>query len=244
MIVGVLAFQAARGVGGKNTGTRGALDEIIGKPYGQALLVFMAIGLLGYAAWRVVEGIKDPARKGSDAKGLALRGSFIIRGLAHGALAVQASRVAMRQVTAGDDGKNARDATSKAMEMPLGDWLVILAGAGIAAYGLYQLYRAATSKLSKQLDFGALHAETGRWAIPVCRFGIAARGVVFTMVGILFMRAGRDANAAETGGIGAALSALGNGSFGRPILAAVAIGMIAYGVYEAIQSRYRRIDAG
>lgn len=242
IIVGVLAFQAARGVGGKNTGTRGALGEIIEKPFGKTLLVIMAIGLVGYAAWRVVEGVADPARKGSDAKGLALRTSFAVRGLAHGALAVQALRVAFRHTTGEDDGANAREATSKAMDMPMGEWLVMLVGASIAAYGLYQLYRAWKSKLSKQLDFGALHAETGRWAIPVSRFGIAARGVVFAMVGILFMRAGRDANANEAGGIGAALSALG-GEYGRIILAVVAIGMIAYGVYEAIQSRYRRIDA-
>lgn len=242
MIVGVLALQAARGVGGKNTGTRGALGEIIEKPFGKTLLVIMAIGLIGYAAWRVVEGVADPARKGSDAKGLALRASFVVRGLAHGALAVQALRVAFRKATGNDDGENAREATSQAMDLPMGEWIVMLAGASIAAYGLYQLYRAWKSKLSKQLDFGALHAETGRWAIPVSRFGIAARGVVFVMVGILFMRAGRDENASEAGGIGAALSALG-GEYGRLILATVAVGMVAYGVYEAIQARYRRIDA-
>lgn len=243
MIVGVLALRGARGAGGKTTGISGALSEIIDKPFGKTLLGIMAIGLIGYAVWRVVEGITDPARTGSDAKGLALRGSYIVRGLAHAALALQALRVAFRQTSGGDDGANARAATSRAMDMPLGEWLVILGGAGIAAYGLYQLYRAAQSKLTKQLDFGALHAETGRWAIPVSRFGIASRGVVFVMVGVLFMRAGWDANANEAGGIGAALSALGDGAYGRVILATVAIGMIAYGVYEGIQARYRRIDA-
>lgn len=244
MIVGVLALQGARGAGGRNTGTRGALSEIIGKPFGKALLVVMAMGLVGYAVWRVVEGIADPGRKGSNAKGLALRTSIVIRGLAHGALAVQALRVAFSQTSRTDDGANARAATSRAMDMPFGEWMVMLAGAGIAAYGAYQIYRAWQSKLSKQLDFGALHAETGRWAIPVSRFGIAARGVVFAMVGVLFVHAGWDANANEAGGVGAALSALGTGTYGRVILAIVAVGMIAYGAYEAIQSRYRRIDTG
>ena len=242
-IVGVLAFQAARGTGGRNTGTKGALGEIIEQPFGKTLLGIMAIGLLGYAAWRIVEGISDPERRGSDPKGLAMRGSFIVRGLGHAALAVQALRVAFRQSSDTNDSSNAREATSRAMEMPMGEWFVMLVGAGIAGYGLYQLYRAVKSKLSKQLDFGALHSETGRWAIPVSRFGIAARGAVFVMVGILFVRAGRDANANEAGGMGAALSALGDGSYGRLILAIIAIGMIAYGVYEAIQARYRRIDA-
>ncbi len=242
IIVGVLALQGARGAGGRTTGTSGALDEIIGKPFGRTLLAIMALGLIGYAVWRVVEGIADPGRKGSDAKGLALRASYVARGLAHAALSVQALRVALRQTSGNDDGADARAATSVAMEMPLGTWIVMLGGAAIAAYGVWQLYRAAKSKLSTQLDVGAMHGA-GPWAVPVSRFGIAARGVVFVMIGVLFIRAGRSDDANAAGGVGAALHALGSGAYGAIILATVAVGMIAYGVYEGIQARYRRIDA-
>lgn len=242
-VVGILAFKAAFGTGGRTTGTHGALGEILEKPFGKTLLIIMALGLLGYAAWRIVEGWKDPQQRGSDPKGLALRGSFIVRGLAHGALAITALRVAMRQTSGEEDGATTKEAASAAMDMPFGEWLVVLAGLGIAAYGLYQLYRAAVAKLSKQLDFGAIQAETGNWMIHICRFGIAARGLVFTMIGVLLFRAGRDENAQQAGGIGEALGALGGGDNGRLILGVVAVGMIAYGVYEAINARYRRIDA-
>lgn len=242
-VVGVLAFKAAFGTGGRTTGTHGALGEILEKPFGKTLLCIMALGLIGYAVWRIIEGVTDPEGRGSDAKGMALRASFIARGLAHGALGITALRVAFRKTSGDDDGGAAKEATSRAMEAPGGEWLVIAVALGIAGYGLYQLYRAAVAKLSKQLDFGAIQAETGNWMIHICRFGIAARGLVFTMIGVLLFRAGRDENAQEAGGIGEALGALGGGDNGRLILGVVAVGMIAYGVYEAINARYRRIDA-
>lgn len=242
-IVGGLALQAALGHGGKTTGTRGALREVIDKPFGKIILLVIAVGLLGYAAWRVVEGVADPERKGSDAKGIALRGSFIVRGIAHAILAVQALRVASSHGGGGEDGAAAKEATSRAMSLPHGEWVVLLLGAVIAGFGLYQLYRGIQAKLGKQLDFAGLRREAGPWAIVVSRFGIAARGVVFAMIGVLMMRAGRDENASESGGIGEALDALGDGANGWIILAVAAAGLVAYGAFEAIQARYRHIDA-
>ena len=173
-IVGVLAFQAAIGSGGRMTGTKGALREITRQPFGKFLLVVIAVGLVGYAAWRIIEGVADPERKGSTAKGLALRASYVVRGLAHFMLAVQALRIASAHGSGGQDGAAAKQATSRAIHVPHGEWLVILAGVGVACFE--------------------------------------------------------------------AFAALGDGSYGRIVLAVVAAGMVAYGVYEVIQARYRRID--
>ena len=53
-IVGVLAIELALGGGGKTTDQQGALAEIARQPFGKLLLVAMAIGLAGYAIWRLV----------------------------------------------------------------------------------------------------------------------------------------------------------------------------------------------
>lgn len=239
-IVGVLALQVALGSGGRTTGSRGALTEIIEKPFGKAMLIIVALGLIGYAVWRVIEGIADPEHKGSSPKGLALRTSFVARGIAHGALAIEAIRLATASGGGGGDG-NTRHWVSRVLEAPFGEWLVALAGAGIVAYGAYQLYRAFVAKLSKQLDLAALTREAGEWAIRISRFGIAARGIVFGMIGVTLARAGMSESASRAAGVGEALRALGSGPQGRWILGAVAAGLIAYGVYEVIEARYRRI---
>ena len=239
--IGVLAARAAMGDGGQTTDSRGAMREVLTAPFGRALLYVIAIGLVGYAVWRVVEGITDPQQRGNDAKGLALRGSFVARGLLHLGLALSAFRLASGQGDSGGDGQRQQELTARAMEKPGGEALVWLVGAGIVGYGLYQLYRAYAAKLSKQLDLGQLSAETGRWAIGMSRFGIAARGVVFTLIGGFLLKAAMRSDATEAGGVSESLRHLGE--MGRWPLAIVAIGLVAYGAYEMLNARYRRIQA-
>lgn len=63
--VGTLAGLAALGAGGKTTGTGGAFESIGSHSFGKILLVLLAIGLVGYALWKLVQGITDPDEKGS-----------------------------------------------------------------------------------------------------------------------------------------------------------------------------------
>jgi hypothetical protein len=120
---------------------------------------------------------------------------------------------------------------------------VILVGLGIAGYGVYQIIRAIRKELDRELRL-SLHREAREWAIRLSRVGIGARGVVFVVIGLLLAKAGRDADASQAGGVGDALRELGEGPFGRWILGAVAVGLIAYSLSEAIAARYRRLAQG
>src|SRR5512132_4710102 len=93
MVVGALALQVAARAGGRVTGTTGALTTVLGQPFGRTLLLVAAIGLLGYAAWRLLQGFFDPDRLGHGWRGLALRVSFVALGVVHTALGLQAFRV-------------------------------------------------------------------------------------------------------------------------------------------------------
>ena len=241
-VVGLLALQAARGSGGRTTGSRGALSEFLSQPFGTALLYVIALGMAGYALWRVIEALTDPDRHGTSPKGAALRAGFLLSGITHAALSVEAARLATtRSRSAGGGG--AESWTARALDAPFGEWLVILTGAGIVGYGLYQLRRAFEAKLDKKLRL-SLHREARLWAVRVSRVGIGARGVVFVMIGLMLAKAGRDADASQAGGVGDALRALSEGPYGRWILGGVAAGLIAYSVYEVIRARFRRIEPG
>src|SRR6187402_3331420 len=85
-VVGLLAFLAAIGEGGRITDSDGALRAIVRQPFGHTMLLILAVGLFGYAAWRTLEGIFDREHRGNDLKDLAVRGSYIARGLLHGYL--------------------------------------------------------------------------------------------------------------------------------------------------------------
>ena len=236
--VGLLAAGAAIGRG-QSTDSRGAMSKLLQAPFGQALLFIIALGLLGYGVWRCVSAVVDAERRGSDAKGLALRASFLVRGIAHLALAWSAARLAMGQSDAG--GERSEDATSATMNLPGGIWILWIVAGGIAAFGVYQLYRAATSKLSKQLRQGEVREEVGGWVVAVSRVGIAARGLVFIAIGGLLGAAAADHDPAKAGGISDALSTLAQ--LGPFPYAAIGVGLISYGIYELLNSRYRRVVA-
>lgn len=239
-IVGVLAFRAAFSIGGQTIGSRGALASLVRQPYGTLVLVVIAVGLFGYAAWRITEALVDPERRGTSFKGLAVRLGYAGRGVIHAALGVQAVRLALG-TGAGSGGDGTEQWTARALEAPLGKWLVMAAGLSVIGYGLYQLYRAWVAKLSKQLDLSRLSSEAGSWLIKVSRFGIGARGVVFGVIGAYLVRAGAAHNANKAADTGEALSAIGQQPLGNWLLAIVAIGLIAYGAYDVVQARYRVI---
>ena len=54
IVIGVLAVKLALGDGGKATDQQGALQAIAKQPAGTLLLAVVAIGLLGYASWRLL----------------------------------------------------------------------------------------------------------------------------------------------------------------------------------------------
>lgn len=238
-LVGFLALQSAVGAGGRTTGSRGALVTLVRQQYGAIILVVVAAGLFGYAAWRLVEAALDPEQRGTGMKGIALRSSYAARGLIHAALGVQAVRLAVGW----DRGQEQAVElwTARALDAPLGAWIVIGSGIAVAGYGIYQLYRAWAAKLSRQLDLSALSRETGSWLAKVCRFGIGARGVVFGVCGWYLVRAGIAHNATAAADTGEALNAIERQPLGEWMLAIIAIGLVAYGAYEVVQARYRVI---
>jgi Domain of Unknown Function (DUF1206) len=239
--VGILAAQAAFGSGGETTGKSGALRTIVQQPMGRALLAIIALGLFGYAVWRVVAAVTDAEHKGSDGKGMAVRVGMVVRALLYGALGVEALRLVTGSGSGGGD-QGTQHWTARLLAMPMGRTLVLLAGAGVIAYALYQLYRAYAAKLSKELDLSPLTPDAATWVVRLSRFGMAARGVVFTIIGWFLLRAGMQRDASEAGGLGEALATLERQAYGPWLLGAVALGLIAYAVYELVNARYRRIS--
>ncbi len=70
---------------------------------------------------------------------------------------------------------------------------------------------------------------------------LAARGVVFGIVGGFLLLAALRTSPGEARGVGGALKALQQQPFGPWLLGVVALGLIAYGIFELVKARYRRI---
>lgn len=241
MIIGALAITLALGSGGATTGSRGALQTIADQPLGTVALVVIALGLAGYAVWRISQALANPEHLGSDAKGIVRRLGYAMRALIYGALAITAARLVMGS-SSGDSSGRTDSLTARAMELPAGRWLVGLAGVAVIAYGIYRLVQAWRADIGKHMRLGDVSADTRRWIINVSRFGIAARGVVFAVVGWFFVQAALQHDPSEAGGVSEALSTIAGESYGPWLLGVVALGLVAFGVHSLLQAKYRRID--
>lgn len=90
VVIGVLAIKVALGdSGGSTENQQGALHEIAQQPFGKGLLVLTAIGLAGYAIWRLLRAaIGHGSESGEDSAFDRIGGA--VSGIAYGALCVTA----------------------------------------------------------------------------------------------------------------------------------------------------------
>lgn len=237
-VVALLALQIPLGLGGKTTDRQGALRTIAQQPAGEVLLFVLAAGLLGYALWRFVQAFLDREDEGTGPKALAKRASYLARGLLYAFLAVLALGLVIGW---GSSGGNEQEETARVFELPAGRWLVAGVGAGFLAAGLYNLYRSLTGKFRKHLREHQLGKAARGWTIVVGVLGHAARGVVFSLVGIFLLRAAWQYDPSEAIGIDGALRKVAQADYGGLLLGLVAAGLLAYAFFCFIQARCRAV---
>jgi len=242
ILIGVLAILAAFTAKGKTTDTKGALHTIAAQPFGQLLLILVAVGLIGYTIWRFVQAIADPDRKGNDAKGIATRIGYAISGLIYGALAFNATLLAFGN-SGGGGGNSKVTWTARILAQPFGRWLIGAIGIVIIGVGIYRIYKAYRIKFRKRLNLRELNADQQSKVVNVCRFGISARGFVFIMLGIFLLQAAYQSDASKVEGLDGLLNSIARQAYGQFLLALVAAGLVAYGIYMWVQARYRLIRA-
>lgn len=238
-IVGVLAVLSAMSRGGAITDTSGALRVVLRGPFGQVLLLILGIGLCGYAAWRLLDAIRDPDRHGTEFAGLVTRVGNAIRGAIYGALGIEALRL-----FAGLTGSNRNEAqlwTSRIMELPLGEFIVGIAGAVIVVYGASEVVDSFRGKDDAKVDLSTISPQARPALRRISRFGVGARGVIIATIGVFLVRAAIRHDPREAADSRESVVELIGLAEGRWMLALIAAGLLAYAVDQAVHARCRRI---
>lgn len=236
IVMGVLAAGVAIGEGGRTTDAKGAVQEVGRFHAGGFLLIFLAVGLLAYAVWRVAQAVLDLDDKGRKPKGLAVRAAYLGSALIHVGLAMTAAGFG---ITSGSG--SARKWVAQALSEPGGVWAVALAGAIVIGSGLYQFYKAWKAKFEKRLKLSQMSSGAQTWARRIGQFGLAARGVTFLIVGWFLIRAALNVSSSEVKDVGDALRVLQAQPYGAWLLGIVACGLISYGLLSLVEARYRQI---
>ncbi|SDN86235.1 DUF1206 domain-containing protein [Vreelandella arcis] len=240
VLVGGLAALAVFGQGGQTEGSRGALERVLTAPFGKVLLAIMAIGLVGYAMWRCIQAIKDADHHGHGAKGLAIRAGLLASAVTHTLLAFFAATLIFQfGGSSGGSGGGSQGVAGWLMQQPFGRWLVGAVGLVLIGVGIAHALKGYKAKFDKHFE---MPKQTQQWAYPICRFGLAVRGLVFVIVGCFFIIAAYQFDPSEAGGIDEVFTTLRSQIYGKWLLAFVAIGLFAFGIYSLLAAVYRRVD--
>ena len=243
VIIGFFAVLAAFGRS-EAKGTEGALQALLRQPFGTILVWLVAIGLAAFCVWRLVQAIRDTDDHGSKAKGLAIRAGLALGGLSYAAIALLAAAIAAGSRSGSEEGGSGGGD-------PTGGWLAAIHDAGLGwlvVYGVAAiLFAVGAAHIVKGVRAGfekyfRCSHDVMSWLRPLARFGLIARGIVFLIVGGLIVRGGLAYEVEDRPGLAEALEAVQGYDYGWLILLAIALGLVAFGLYSLAEARYRTVS--
>jgi hypothetical protein len=246
VIAGCTLVFAAIGFGGRAVGLRGALRFVIAQPFGRLTVGLVALGLAGFILRRVVQVCVPPVGQPKLAVMRILRPlGYALSGLGNVGVALTAL-----QLVLGWPVQNPRDRVSTldwtvplVTATPFRTWLVFGVGLGLVGFALFHLYMAVTARFQIDLEVERMTTRTRKLTFACGRGGYAALGFAFLIAGGTIAYAGWLADIREVTGVGAALQRIETLPFGTVLLIAVAIGVIAHGLYLVFVARYLRLIA-
>ena len=240
LVPGVLALRLVIGTHGAMITQTGTIGVIGRQPQGRLLLLPVAAGLAGYALWGMARAVLDPLRKGRSIQGILERLGFAMSGLAYAGLLA----ATVRFLVSAPHAAKGRDWAAELLSKPSGEWLLGIVGlCWIAGAGILQIVEGWRGTFKDDLALERMGSGERRWATRLGHVGIVARGVMFSIVGMLLVAAALHANPHKESGLDGALLELTRQPFGRILLAALALGLVVFGAFSVMCARWMRMGA-
>ncbi len=232
ILIGGLAIFAALNIGGKASGKDGAMHFVLAQPLGKIMLGIIALGLVGYVVWRMIQAFRNPENSG-----VFPRMGYAFSGFFYALIAFSAVQMLIGRGGGGSSDKQYYLSTI------LGEtWgQVAVVGISLAFFGkaAYQFYRGVSGSYSKKLAEIDLDEKARQVLLKAGLVGYLSRAVVIGIIGFIFMKAALYPSFSEAGSTKEAFDVLEQ-SFGGPLLVGgVALGLVAYGAFLIVKGRYR-----
>lgn len=235
-MIGLIALGLARG-GSGSADQSGAIGQLAGSPGGTALLWFCFIGCVALALFQLSEvffgakGRNDKDRLKARLKSGGQAAAYGVIGAAFGQYALGGSS---------NSSSSSRSLSATLMSNPAGAALLLAIGVGILVVGGYFVYSGATRRFRRELS-GLPAGRAGTAVLALGTVGYIAKGFALGVLGVLVVVATATNNPEQSAGLDGALKTLRDQPFGVWLLGAVALGLMAYGVFLAVRSKYQRL---
>jgi hypothetical protein len=239
-VMGFLALRIALAQrGGKATDLSGSIVWLTGNPFGKLVLIVVIVGLVAYSLWGFVRAIYDPLHRGRDTKGIAARIGFLTSALSYAAIAFFALQILAGQGTA--SGDSTQKTIGSLLANPAGGLITEILGVIAIGIGIGQFVEAYRATFAQDLKSSEMNESERRLAIGLGRFGMAARGVTFLVIGWFLIQAGVHHDPGKATGFGGAFLFLLSQPYGHLLVGVIAAGFIALGLHSFACARWVRL---
>ena len=234
LLIGLLAQRVATGDEQQSTDTTGALQTLRGMPGGTALIWACLVGCAALALWNLGQAVW-PAGDGDRADRWKARGKAAGQAVVIAALAVVFGTYALGGTS--DSAGATSSLTARLMGHPAGVVVLLLTGAGLVAMAGYYVVKGVTRRFRKDLR-RASDPRVDRAVTALGTVGYPTKGLALLTLGVLFLVSTATADPEDSTGLDGALQGLKAQPFGEAALGVLAVGLMLYGVYLLLRSRY------
>ncbi len=237
VLLGWIALQMAWSSTAQSGDESGALATLADDPLGRALLWVIVVGLFALVLWQVSEAIWG-FKGEDDKKRLRHRVVAAFKAAVFAGLAVSAIGAATG--SASSDAAQQQQGTSGILALPFGQFLVIAIGLVVIGIGVAHIVQGVKKKFMKHIDKGM--SSGMRSAVEkVGVGGYIGDGVALTVVGVILGYAAITFDPSKSTGLDGALRLIVTAPFGRILLTLVALGFLAYGLFQFARARYENL---
>ena len=226
LLIAWLGLQLALGTGKGPADQSGALQTLAGTALGRLLLWVAVVGFLGLGLWQLVELVA----RGEASDRLKSAAKAVLY------LVLSATSFAWARGTGKTSSSQSVDVTASLMKQPFGRVLVAVVGVVVVGVGGYHIVKGWRRRFLDDLV-----SHPGRLAEVAGRIGYVAKGIALIVVGVLFVVAARRDSARGSTGLDGALRTLLGLPYGEVLVALVAVGFAAYGVYSFARARHAKV---
>ena len=236
LLVAWLALQVAFGAGNERTDQNGAFQTVAAQPFGRVLLWVLVIGFAAVGFWRLTQAIVGAAGVQDTKEQIKKRVESGARAAVFLALAILAGKTA----AGGGSGGGGQKAAAGVLGWPGGQFLIGAVGLGILAIAVVKAKHGWEKSFLKEMN-----EPSDRHARQVLerlgQVGSIAKAVSLGLIGVLVVVAAVSFDASKANGLDPALKALAGEPYGMILLAVVALGLAAYGVFCFFDAKYHRV---
>ena len=213
------------------------------QPLGQIFLSVLVLGLACYAFWRWLQiFITDKAHDDSMLVHVINKLFFFISGAFYFLAAYAGAKTLLEVKSSSTSRDSGKKVSEFLMQYEWGLLLVATIGLCIIIFAIVQFKHAYTADFLKKFSLSSLSHRVSKSVKVTGRLGYTARGVVYSLVGSFFILAALLSNPSQAGGLQKALETLMKQPFGPYLIAAVGAGFIMFGLYCALEAKYRKVE--